>query len=96
VGELAYYPEDTGPAKKGAMMIGDLMLANGWFTAMDSGMEQDLTFNEAISFSGVCKDQAEIDYFWDKLSSDTQFEQGSWCKDKYGLTGRSSLRSWAN
>ena len=86
VGELAYYLEDTGPAKKGSLMFGDFMLANQWFTAMDSGVEHDFTFNEAVSFMVSCKDQAEIDYFWEKLSGDPQFEQCGWLKDKYGLS----------
>jgi len=86
VGELAYYPEDTGPAKKGALMFGDFTLAGQWFAAMDSGVDQAFTFNEAVSLSVACKDQAEIDYFWDKLSSDTQFEQCGWCKDKFGVS----------
>lgn len=86
VGELAYYPEDTGPAKKGSLMFGDFMLANQWFAAMDSGVPQDFNFNEAVSLSVSCKDQAEIDYFWEKLSSDPQFEQCGWLKDKYGLS----------
>lgn len=86
VGELAYYPEDTGPAKKGSLMFGDFMLANQWFAAMDSGVDQDFLFNEAISFSISCKDQKEIDAFWEKLSSDPQFEQCGWCKDKYGVS----------
>jgi len=86
VGELARYPEDTGPAKQGSVMFGDFMLANQWFAAMDSGAEQDFTFNEAVSFSVDCKDQAEIDYFWANLSSDPQFEQCGWCKDKYVLS----------
>lgn len=86
VGELAYYPEDTGPAKKGSLMFGDFMLANQWFSAMDSGVDHDFRFNEAVSFSVNCKNQAEIDSFWEKLSSDPQFEQCGWCKDKYGLS----------
>lgn len=86
VGTLAYYPEDTGPAKKGSLMFGDYMLANQWFAAMDSAEEQDFTFNEAVSLSVECKDQAEIDYFWEKLSSDPQFEQCGWCKDQYGVS----------
>lgn len=86
VGTLAYYPEDTGPVKAGALMFGDYMLANLWFAAMDSAVEQDFTFNEAVSFSVSCKDQAEIDYFWGKLSSDPKSEQCGWCKDKYGLS----------
>jgi predicted 3-demethylubiquinone-9 3-methyltransferase (glyoxalase superfamily) len=86
VGELAYYPEDTGPAKKGSLMYGDFMLANQWFVAMDSGVEQDFAFNESVSFSVSCKDQEEIDTFWEKLSSDPQFEQCGWCKDKFGVS----------
>lgn len=86
VGELAYYQEDTGPAKKGALMFGDFRLANQWFSAIDAGGENEFVFNEAISFMVSCKDQAEIDYFWEKLSSDPKFEQCGWCKDKFGLS----------
>jgi predicted 3-demethylubiquinone-9 3-methyltransferase (glyoxalase superfamily) len=86
VGELAYYPEDTGPAKKGSLMFGDFMLANQWFTAMDSGVEHEFKFNEAVSFAVSCKDQAEIDTYWEKLSSDPTFEQCGWCKDKFGVS----------
>ena len=86
VGELANYPEDTGPAKKGSLMFADFMLANQWFSAMDSGVEHDFTFNEAVSFSVSCNNQPEIDSFWEKLSSDLQFEQCGWCQDKYGLS----------
>lgn len=86
LGELAHYPEDTGPAKKGSLMFGDFRLANQWFAAMDSGVENDFTFNEAVSFMVNCKDQAEIDYFWEKLSNAPQFEQCGWLKDKYGLS----------
>jgi predicted 3-demethylubiquinone-9 3-methyltransferase (glyoxalase superfamily) len=86
LGELAYYPEDTGPAKKGSLMFGDFMLAKQWFAAMDSAVEHDFVFNEAISFAVSCKDQAEIDTFWEKLSSDPQFEQCGWCKDKFGVS----------
>ena len=86
IGELAYYPEDTGPAEKGSLMYGDFMVGNQWFAVMDSGVEDDFTFNEAVSFSVSCKDQTEIDYFWKKLSSDPKFEQCGWLKDKYGVS----------
>jgi predicted 3-demethylubiquinone-9 3-methyltransferase (glyoxalase superfamily) len=86
LGALSTYSEDTGPARAGSLMFGDFMLANQWFAAMDSAVEQDFTFNEAISLSVSCKDQAEIDFFWEKLSSDPQFEQCGWCKDQFGLS----------
>jgi predicted 3-demethylubiquinone-9 3-methyltransferase (glyoxalase superfamily) len=86
VGTLARYTEDTGPAKAGSLMYADFMLDSQWFAAMDSGVEQDFTFNEAVSFAVTCKDQAEIDYFWEKLSAVPESEQCGWCKDKYGLS----------
>ncbi|HTJ11938.1 MAG TPA: VOC family protein [Dinghuibacter sp.] len=44
-------------------------------------------FNEAISFVIPCKDQKEIDYYWDKLTADGGAESMcGWCKDKFGLS----------
>lgn len=43
-------------------------------------------FNEAISLMVSCKDQAEIDYYWEKLSAVPEAEQCGWCKDRYGLS----------
>lgn len=85
-GNLARYTEETGPAKQGALMYADFTLDGQWFVAMDSGVKQDFTFNEAVSLSVACKDQAEIDYFWDKLSAVPESEQCGWCKDKYGVS----------
>lgn len=86
VGTIARYSEDTGPAKEGSLAFADYQLAGQWFAAIDSGTEQDFTFNEAVSLSVTCKDQAEIDYFWEKLSADSKAEQCGWCKDKYGVS----------
>jgi predicted 3-demethylubiquinone-9 3-methyltransferase (glyoxalase superfamily) len=85
-GTLARYPEATGPAKKGSLMFADFMLEGEWFAAMDSGVDQDFTFNEAVSFMVNCQDQAEIDYYWEKLSAVPEAEQCGWCKDKYGVS----------
>jgi predicted 3-demethylubiquinone-9 3-methyltransferase (glyoxalase superfamily) len=86
LGITAHYSEDTGPAKAGSLMFADFLLENQWFAAMDSGVEQDFTFNEAVSLLVACKDQAEIDYFWEKLSAVPASEQCGWCKDKYGVS----------
>jgi len=43
-------------------------------------------FSEAISFIIPCKDQAEIDYYWEKLSAVPEAEQCGWIKDKYGVS----------
>lgn len=43
-------------------------------------------FSEAVSFMVYCKDQAEIDHYWSKLSAVPAAEQCGWLKDKYGLS----------
>jgi predicted 3-demethylubiquinone-9 3-methyltransferase (glyoxalase superfamily) len=85
-GTEARYSEDTGPAKAGSLMFADFMLENQWFAAMDSGVEHDFTFNEGVSLLVNCKDQAEIDYYWEKLSAVPESEQCGWCKDKFGVS----------
>ncbi len=62
----------------------DFELTGQRFTAINAGPE--FKFNEAVSFMISCKDQAEIDYFWSKLSTVPESEQCGWCKDKYGLS----------
>lgn len=44
-------------------------------------------FTEAISFVISCKDQAEVDYYWNALTSNGGSEgQCGWLKDTYGLS----------
>jgi predicted 3-demethylubiquinone-9 3-methyltransferase (glyoxalase superfamily) len=44
-------------------------------------------FNESISMFVSCVDQAEVDYFWEKLIADGGEESMcGWLKDKYGLS----------
>lgn len=54
------------------------------FVAINAGPE--FTLSEAVSFSVECEDQAEIDYYWGKLSAVPESEQCGWCKDKFGLS----------
>lgn len=87
VGMLAPYGEAaSGDLKPESLMFADFCLDGQWFVAMDGGAEHDFAFNEAVSFAVTCKDQAEIDYFWEKLSSVPEAEQCGWCKDKFGVS----------
>jgi predicted 3-demethylubiquinone-9 3-methyltransferase (glyoxalase superfamily) len=56
------------------------------FMAMDSSGPHQFTFNESISFVVNCDTQAEIDYFWEKLSAVPEAEQCGWLKDAYGVS----------
>lgn len=68
----------------GKVLTVDFELFGQRFTAINAGPE--FKFNEAISFSVACKDQEEIDYYWERLSSVPESEQCGWCKDRYGLS----------
>ena len=74
------------PEQEGTIMFTDFNLAGQWFAAMDSAQEHNFAFNEAVSLMVSCKDQREIDAFWDKLSAVPEAEQCGWVKDKYGLS----------
>lgn len=55
------------------------------FNALNGG--PSFAFTEAVSFMVDCKDQDEVDYFWNRLISDGGAESMcGWLKDKYGLS----------
>ena len=85
-GKLAPYPAGMEPEKEENLMFTDFQLEGQWFAAMDSEREHAFTFNEAISLIVRCDDQAEIDYYWEKLSAVPESEQCGWLKDKYGVS----------
>ncbi len=44
-------------------------------------------FNEAVSMYVNCKDQAEVDYFWNAfIANGGEESMCGWLKDKYGLS----------
>jgi predicted 3-demethylubiquinone-9 3-methyltransferase (glyoxalase superfamily) len=70
----------------GSVMTVALELDGMEFTALNGG--PDFKFNEAISLQVHCKDQDEIDYYWDRLSAggDPKAQVCGWLKDKFGLS----------
>ncbi len=68
----------------GTVEIVSLELFGQDFTLMSAGPL--FKFTEAISFVVSCEDQAEVDYYWEKLSAVPASEQCGWLKDKYGLS----------
>jgi predicted 3-demethylubiquinone-9 3-methyltransferase (glyoxalase superfamily) len=75
---------DAGPGAKGSVMVASFEIEGQQFTALNGGPHFKL--NEAVSFVVDCKDQAEVDYFWEKLSAGGQKSQCGWLKDRYGLS----------
>lgn len=55
------------------------------FMALNGGPQH--RFSEAVSFAIDCKDQAEVDHYWDRLTADGGEESMcGWLKDRYGLS----------
>lgn len=69
--------QDTG-------MVVNFELNGQFFMGLNAG--DNFKFNEAVSFVINCKDQEEIDHYWNKLTADGGEESKcGWCKDKFGL-----------
>ena len=91
INTTTYYPSADEPGLlefqkplAGKVLTIDYTLHGMDFTAINAGPE--FKFNESVSFVVVCKDQQEIDYYWEKLSAVPESEQCGWLKDKYGLS----------
>ncbi|MBK7632010.1 MAG: VOC family protein [Ignavibacteriales bacterium] len=70
-----------------ALLFAQFKLSDYLFNAMSGQGEHKFDFNEAFSFVVNCKDQEEVDYYWNKLASDGGVEsQCAWLKDKYGVS----------
>ncbi len=70
----------------GSVMTVEFELDGQPFTALNGGPL--FKFNEAVSFQVECATQAEVDYYWDRLSAggDPQAQQCGWLKDRYGVS----------
>ena len=80
------YEAGEAQSAKAKVIYGTFKLCGVDFSAMDNAFDVDFSFNEAFSLIVNCKDQKEIDYFWDKLSAVPEAEQCGWVKDKFGVS----------
>lgn len=79
------YAKEEGE-KEGFIKHSRFTLAGQNFMAMDSSLQHNFIFNEAVSFIVHCDTQEEIDYYWERLSAEPDAEQCGWLKDKYGVS----------
>ncbi|HVY51422.1 MAG TPA: VOC family protein [Devosia sp.] len=56
-------------------------------TFMILGDQTEFRPNESVSFMISCKDQAEVDYYWNRFVGDGGEESMcGWCKDRFGFS----------
>ena len=84
IGNVSRYT-DNGMGEPGSVMAADFDLDGLTFRAINGGPQ--FTFSEAVSFSVTCRDQAEVDHYWDALTADGGEESMcGWLKDRFGLS----------
>ena len=76
------YPE--GSDRAGTVLTVEWELDGDRFVGINGGPQ--FKFDEALSLSISCEDQAEVDYFWEKLSEGGEEGPCGWLKDRYGLS----------
>lgn len=86
IGIISRYGEGEAAPPKAKVNYASFKLCGIDFSAMDNAFDVDFSFNEAFSLIVNCKDQQEIDYFWDRLSAVPESEQCGWLKDKFGFS----------
>ena len=75
---------DAGPGVPGEVASGSFVLDATRFIGINGGPA--FSFTEAVSFMVHCKDQAEVDYYWERLVAGGQESQCGWLKDRFGLS----------
>ena len=77
--------EEVSGKPAGSVVTVEFELDGNPFMALNGGPL--FKFSEAVSFTIPCKDQEEVDYFWEKLIADGGQESVcGWLKDKFGLS----------
>src|SRR5262245_11102298 len=87
IGKVARYDkagEKAAGRPAGSVMTVEFQLEGQKFIALNGGPH--FKFTEAVSFVVNCKTQAEVEYFWKKLSAGGKEVQCGWLQDKFGLS----------
>ena len=68
------------------LLFAQFRLENFIVNAMRSPHKHDFDFNEAVSFMIMCRDQEEVDYYWERLGERGEEQPCGWLKDRFGLS----------
>ncbi len=71
---------------EGNVMFASFNIAGSGFMAADSAYPHGFTFSEGVSFIVYCRDQAELDAYWNRLADGGEEQPCGWLKDKFGLS----------
>ena len=91
IGEITHYIEGS-PGPAGTVQTVNFTLDGQPFTGINGGPQ--FTFSEAVSLLIDCADQAELDYYWEKLTDGGEPVQCGWLRDRYGLSWQVVPAGW--
>jgi predicted 3-demethylubiquinone-9 3-methyltransferase (glyoxalase superfamily) len=76
---------DASPGEAGSVLTVEFTLNGQRFLGLNGGPQ--FTFSEAVSFQIDCADQAEVDYYWSRLTENGgQESRCGWVKDPFGVS----------
>lgn len=78
--------EPGEPDVEGTIKHAQFKLGEQLFMAIDSSMPHTFCFTGGISFMVPCDTQAEIDYYWNKLTEGGEENMCGWLKDQFGVS----------
>lgn len=74
---------EAGPGQPGTAMVVEFDLDGNTFRGINGGPQ--FPFNEAVSFEITCSDQAEVDYYWERLTDGGTEGRCGWLADRFGV-----------
>lgn len=77
---------------EGSAMVVSFYLEGQEFLALNGGPL--FKFNESISLIINCKNQEELDHFWNRLTEGGIEQPCGWLKDKFGLSWQVTSSDW--
>ena len=80
---VSHYGAST-PDRAGTVLTVDFELDGTPVTGINGGPQ--FTFDEAVSLLVECEDQAEVDFYWERLGEGGEEGPCGWLKDRYGLS----------
>jgi predicted 3-demethylubiquinone-9 3-methyltransferase (glyoxalase superfamily) len=83
---IVRYGANELPNEEGTVKHAQISLNDQKFMLMDSAIEHGFNFTEGVSLIIHCETQAEIDYYWEKLTKSGEESRCGWLKDKFGVS----------
>ncbi len=75
---------NDAPGTTQKVVVATFELNGQRYMAMNAGPY--FSFSQGISLMVECEDQAEIDYFWEKLGEGGEIQACGWLKDRFGVS----------